>query len=96
MIPYLDLKRVTDSFEPGLSKVLENAVKSGWYIRGKECEKFEREFAEFCGVKFCIGVANGLEALTLIFKAYIQMGRLHVGDAVIVPAYPVTGYGAFA
>lgn len=86
MIPYLDLKRVTDSFEPGLSKVLENAVKSGWYIRGKECEKFEREFAEFCGVKFCIGVANGLEALTLIFKAYIQMGRLHVGDAVIVPA----------
>jgi len=86
MIPYLDLKRVTESFEPGLSRALEKTVKSGWYIRGQECEKFERDFARFCGTKFCVGVANGLEALTLIFKAYVQMGRLHLGDAVIVPA----------
>ena len=86
MIPYLDLKRVTDSFEPGLSKALENAVKSGWYIRGKECERFEKAFAKYCGTEYCIGVANGLEALTLIFKAYIQMGRLNRGDFVVVPA----------
>ena len=86
MIPYLDLKRVTDSFEPGLSKALENAVKSGWYIRGKECERFEKAFAKYCGTEYCIGVANGFEALTLIFKAYIQMGRLNRGDFVVVPA----------
>ncbi len=86
MIPYLDLKRVTESFEPGLSKTVEQAIKSGWYIRGKECEKFEKAFAKYCGTEFCVGVANGLEALTLIFKAYIQMGRLHLGDSVIVPA----------
>lgn len=86
MIPYLDLKRVTESFEPELSTVVQRVMESGWYIRGKECENFERKFAEYCGTEFCVGVANGLEALTLIFKAYIALGRLHLGDKVIVPA----------
>lgn len=86
MIPYLDLKRVTESFEPELSAIVRRVVESGWYIRGKECENFERKFAEYCGAKFCVGVANGLEALTLIFKSYVALGRLHRGDKVIVPA----------
>ncbi len=86
MIPYLDLKRVTESFEPDLSAIVRRVVESGWYIRGKECENFERKFAEYCGTKFCVGVANGLEALTLIFKSYVALGRLHRGDKVIVPA----------
>ncbi|MBP5246312.1 MAG: DegT/DnrJ/EryC1/StrS family aminotransferase [Fibrobacter sp.] len=86
MIPYLDLKRVTESFEPELSRTVEKSIQRGWYIRGKECENFEKSFAKFCGTDFCIGVGNGLDALTLIFKAYVQMGRLHLGDRIIVPA----------
>ncbi len=86
MVPYLDLKRVNASFEPELSAVVERVVKSGWYIRGEECLRFEQEFSRFCGTEFCVGVANGLEALTLIFRAYLELGRLRRGDAVIVPA----------
>lgn len=86
MIPYLDLKRVTESFEPELSATVQRVVKSGWYIRGEECKDFERKFAGYCETEFCVGVANGLEALTLIFKAYIALGRLHPVDKVIVPA----------
>ncbi len=86
MIPYLDLKRVTESFEPELSTTVQRVVKSGWYIRSEECENFERKFAGYCGTEFCVGVANGLEALTLIFKSYIALGRLRPGDKVIVPA----------
>lgn len=86
MIPYLDLKRVTESFEPGLSLAVERVVRSGWYIRGAACEEFEKKFSAYCGTEFCVGVANGLEALTLIFKAYVALGRLRLGDGVIVPA----------
>ena len=86
MIPYLDLSRVTASFEPELSKTVNDAVRSGWYIRGAECANFERAFAEYCGSGFCVGVANGLEALTLIFRAYVELKRLSPGDRVIVPA----------
>ena len=86
MIDYLDLKRVTESFEPELSSVIRRVTESGWYIRGKECEKFEENFKAFCGTAFCVGVANGLEALILIFRAYIALGKLRAGDSVIVPA----------
>lgn len=86
MIPYLDLKRVTESFGPELLQIVERSVQSGWYIRGEACRSFEKEFAAYCGTKFCVGVANGLEALTLILRAYIELGRLQKGDEVIVPA----------
>jgi dTDP-4-amino-4,6-dideoxygalactose transaminase len=62
--------------------VLEN----GWYILGKEVETFEKAFAEYCQAKYCIGVGNGFDALVLIFKAYIELGKLKKGDEVIVPA----------
>lgn len=86
MIPYLDLKRISESFEPELLQTVERVIQGGWYIRGEECRKFEKEFAAYCGTQFCVGVANGLEALTLILRAYCELGRLQKGDKVIVPA----------
>lgn len=86
MIHYLPLQQINASFEPGLSRAVQSVVTSGRYIRGPECEKFEREFAAFCGTHHCVGVANGLDALTLIFLAYKELGRLHDGDEVLVPA----------
>jgi len=86
MIPFLPLKRINESFEPELSNAISKVAKSGWYLKGEETEKFESEFAAFCGMKNCVGVANGLDALTLIFAAYKILGKLNDGDRVIVPA----------
>ena len=86
MIKFLDLKAINDSFEPGLSKAIKGVLDSGWYSLGKESEAFEQEYASFIGSKQCIGVANGLDALRLIFRAYIEMGVMEEGDEVIVPA----------
>ena len=86
MIPYLDLKRVTEFFHEEISEATQRVIESGWYIRGKECENFEMQFAKFCGTKFCVGVGDGLEALTLIFRALILLKKLNVGDAVFVPS----------
>ena len=86
MINYLDLKRVSDSFEPELSENVLQTVQSGWYLRGKRGASFEAEFARYCGTDYCVGVGNGLDALTLIFLAYREMGVLQAGDEVIVPA----------
>jgi len=86
MIKFLDLKAINDSFEPELSGAAKRVLDSGWYLHGNEVEAFESEYASFIGVKHCIGVANGLDALRLIFKAYIEMGIMKEGDEVIVPA----------
>ena len=86
MINYLDLKRVSDSFEPELSENVLQTVQSGWYLRGKRVAEFEQEFARYCGTKCCVGVGNGLDALTLIFRAYREMGVMNEGDEVVVPA----------
>jgi len=86
MIPFLPLNRINAAYEPELSEAVSRVVKSGWYLRGSETEKFESEFAAFCGMKHCTGVANGLDALTLIFNAYKILGKLKDGDHVIVPA----------
>ncbi|WP_317197457.1 DegT/DnrJ/EryC1/StrS family aminotransferase [Lutimonas saemankumensis] len=67
-------------------EAIKRVVDSGWYLRGEEVLNFEDEFARYCGVKRCIGVANGLDALRLIFKAYLVLGKLEEGDEVIVPA----------
>lgn len=86
MIKFLDLKAINDSFEPELSEAVKRVLDSGWYLLGKENESFEQEFASYVGTEHCIGVANGLDALRLIFKAYIEMGIMQEGDEVIVPA----------
>jgi len=86
MINFLDLKAINDSFEPELSLSIKRVLDSGWYIMGSEVKKFEKEFANYIGTKHCIGVANGLDALRIILKAYIELGIMHEGDEIIVPA----------
>ncbi len=85
-VPFLSLQKITESFQPELSRRVNEVIQNGWYIRGEECKKFENGFAKFCGVKNCIGVGNGLDALSLILSAYKIKGVLNAGDEVIVPA----------
>ena len=86
MIEFLDLKSVNESYEEELIESFRRVIKSGWYIQGQECEKFEEEFANYCGVKYAVGVANGLDALTLIIRAYKELGLMTDGDEIIVPS----------
>jgi dTDP-4-amino-4,6-dideoxygalactose transaminase len=86
MIKFLDLKKINEPYEIAFQEKLKSVLTSGWYILGKEVQAFETNFAQYSGAKYCIGVGNGLDALTLIFKAYIQLGKLQRGDEVIVPA----------
>lgn len=86
MIKFLDLKAINDSFEPHLSQAIQRVLDSGWYLLGNEVKSLEQEYADYIGTKHCIGVANGLDALRLILKAYIVMGVMKEGDEVIVPA----------
>ena len=85
-IPFLDLKKINSQYEDEMIDAVKKVFDNGWYIRGVECELFEKEFASYCGSKYCIGVANGLDALVLIIRAYKVMGLLKDGDEVIVPA----------
>lgn len=85
-VKYLDLKPLNDSFEPELSQAIQRVLNAGWYLLGSENEAFEKEFAAYCSVKHCIGVANGLDALTLVLNAWKEMGVLEEGNEVIVPA----------
>lgn len=85
-IPYLDLKRLNDSFEPELSRAMQRVMNAGRYLLGEEVRRFETAFARYCGVGHCVGVGNGLDALTLILLAYRTLGRVAAGDEVIVPA----------
>lgn len=86
MIPFLDLKKINEPYETAFQKKLKTVLDNGWYILGKELETFEKAFAEYNQTKYCIGVGNGFDALVLIFKGYIQLGKLQKGDEVIVPA----------
>ncbi len=86
MIKFLDLKAINDSYEPELSESIKRVLDSGWYLLGNEVKVFEQEYSNYIGTKHCIGVANGLDALRLILKAYIEMGIMKEGDEIIVPA----------
>lgn len=86
MIPFLDLKAINAQYRDELVAAATRVIDSGWYIQGTEVKAFEQEFAEYCGSKHCIGVANGLDALTLTLRAWKEMGSLKEGDEVIVPA----------
>ncbi len=86
MIKFLDIKKITESFQPQLSEAIDSVVKSGWFLLGEQVNAFEKEYASYIGTDSCIGTANGLDALRLIFKAYIEMGIMQEGDEVIVPA----------
>ncbi|MDX5447028.1 MAG: DegT/DnrJ/EryC1/StrS family aminotransferase [Bacteroidota bacterium] len=85
-IPFLDLREVNAQYRGELIDSMVRVLDSGWYIRGTEVNRFEEEFARYCGSDHCVGVANGLDALILILRAYMELGRLKPGDEVIVPA----------
>nr|WP_315156194.1 DegT/DnrJ/EryC1/StrS family aminotransferase [uncultured Flavobacterium sp.] len=86
MIRFLDLKKINERYETAFQDILKSVLGGGWYILGKEVETFETNFANYCKAQHCVGVGNGLDALILIFKGYIQLGKLQKGDEVIVPA----------
>lgn len=86
MIPFLDLKGLNDQYRRELIVACTKVIDSGWYIQGSECKEFEKEFAAYCGTKYAVGVANGLDALILILRAYIEMGVMDKGDEVLVPS----------
>ncbi|KNX78999.1 aminotransferase [Pseudomonas sp. 250J] len=86
MISFLDLKKLNSVYAEQLREACARVIDSGWFIGGQELANFERSFAEYCGVEHCVGVANGLDALTLTLRAWKEMGRLEEGDEVIVPA----------
>jgi dTDP-4-amino-4,6-dideoxygalactose transaminase len=81
-LPFLDLGAIQQSYAPALREAFERVLRSGWYILGQEVEQFEREYAAFCGARECVGVANGLDALTLALRAL----GIGAGDEVIVPS----------
>lgn len=86
MIKNLDLKEMTSKYQDELRVAVNRVVESGWYLQGKENESFEKEYAEYIGIDYCIGVGNGLDALRLIMRAYIELGVMCQGDEIIVPA----------
>lgn len=85
-IPFLSLKDVTALHGAEINEAVNRVVNGGWYLQGEENERFEHHYAEFVGTKYCVGCANGLDALIWIFRAYIELGVMQPGDEVIVPA----------
>ncbi len=85
-VSFLPLKAINDQYTVGLEQAIDRVLTSGWYLLGNEVKAFETEYAQYCGAQHCIGVANGLDALRLILKAYIEMGAMSEGDEIIVPA----------
>lgn len=86
MIKFLDLHKINARFKDVFLTQFNEFIDSGYYVLGSQVNQFETNFANYCGTKYCVGVGNGLEAIILIFKAYIQLGQLKTGDEVIVPA----------
>ena len=86
MIKFLDIKKVNSKYSAELKDAVCKVIDSGWYINGTQLTEFEKEFGKYIGARHCIGVGNGLDALRLIFKSYIEIGFMKQGDEIIVPA----------
>ena len=86
MIKHLDLKQVNAPYEAEIQQALNSVLQRGWYLLGEATHLFEQHYADYIGTKHCIGCGNGLDALTLILRAYMEMDLLHEGDEVLVPA----------
>lgn len=86
MISFLDLKTINQTCREELIEACTRVIDSGWYIGGSELQQFESSFAEYCGTKHCIGVANGLDALVLVIRAWKELGYLSEGDEILVPS----------
>ncbi len=83
---YLNLHSINAPYNEAIKHALNRVVDSGWYLFGKEVETFEQTWAQYCGAQSCVGCANGLDALRLVLRAWIELGRMQPGDEVIVPA----------
>ena len=86
MIKFLDLQKINSQYSEEIKLATNKVIDSGWYLLGSEVSLFESNYASYIGSKHCIGVANGLDALRLILKAYLEMGVMNEGDEIIVPA----------
>ncbi len=86
VIKYLELKKVTALHGAEIHAAVDAVIDGGWYLQGEANARFEADYAHYIGTPHCVGCANGLDALTLIFRSYIEMGVMHPGDEVIVPA----------
>ncbi|NLX65212.1 MAG: DegT/DnrJ/EryC1/StrS family aminotransferase [Bacteroidales bacterium] len=86
MIKFLDIQRITELHSPEIHEAASRVINSGWYLLGEEIARFEKEYARYIGTDYCVGVANGLDALRIILRAYKEMGVMHEGDEIIVPA----------
>ena len=86
MVKYLELKKITALHSAEIQQAVERVVNSGWYLQGEATHSFELHYAQYIGTRHCVGCGNGLDALTLILRAYIEMGVMQPGDEVIVPA----------
>lgn len=86
MIKFLDLQKITAKYTDEIHEAVLRVVDSGWYLQGREIEKFETDYANYIGTEHAVGCANGLDALIWIFRAYIEMGVMQPGDEVLVPA----------
>jgi dTDP-4-amino-4,6-dideoxygalactose transaminase len=86
MVPFLDLKKINLRHQRDFEARLNEVLQKGWFILGSKVDEFEKAFAQYCGTKHCIGVANGLDALILIFEAYKELGLMQAGDEVLVPS----------
>lgn len=86
MIPFLDLKKINWRHKGAFESDLRDILEKGWFLLGDKLAEFENAFSAYCGTKYCIGVANGLDALVLILEAYKEAGMLKAGDEVLVPS----------
>lgn len=86
MIKFLELKKITDTYSDEIHAAVSQVIDSGWYLQGEANERFETNYAHYIGTPYCVGVANGLDALRLILQAYIKQGIMQEGDEIIVPA----------
>lgn len=86
MIPFLNLKDISEKYSIEIREAVSRVVDSGWYLQGEENQRFESHYAEYIGTKYCVGCGNGLDALIWIYRAFLELGVMNPGDEVIVPA----------
>jgi len=86
MVKFLDIQKITERYSTGIHEAASRVIDSGWYLLGEATRQFEKDYAEYIGTEYCVGVANGLDALRIILRAYIELGVMKEGDEIIVPA----------
>ena len=92
MVKFLDIEKINAQHAREIGNVMKRVFNSGWYLKGKETDNFEKNYANYIGTKYAVGCGNGLDALTLILMAYIELGIMNPGDEVLVPANTYIAY----